>query len=332
VSRATAVAHPNIAFVKYWGHADAGERIPANPSVSMNLDCLSTVTTVICDEALARDAVWIDGAPAPDPAARRVSAHLDRIRALAGGRSVPGPRAARVVSENSFPAGAGIASSASAFAALTLAATAALGLSASEDELSELARLGSGSACRSVPAGFVEWGVSGEGASVVRSIAPPAHWRLCDCIAVVSAEQKRVSSRDGHSSAPASPLHQARIAQAARAALACREAILRRDLVALGGIAERDAIMMHAVAMTGVPPAYYWTPATMRVIRAVLRWREEGLPVYFTIDAGPNVHCLCESEHREGLARRLEALEGVRQVLTACPGGGARLVNTHLAA
>jgi diphosphomevalonate decarboxylase len=326
VNRATAVAHPNIAFVKYWGHADAAQHLPANPSVSMNLDCLHTTTTVGFDEQLSGDVVSIGGEPASPAAAHRVTAHLDRIRAL-----VRGAPAARVVSESNFPAGAGIASSASAFAALTLAAAGALALALGEAALSALARQGSGSACRSVPPGFVEWITTEDGASFARSIAPPEHWSLCDCIAIVSAEPKRTSSLDGHSSAPGSPLHRARTTHAVQLASACRDAILCRDLAALGAIAERDAVMMHAVAMTGAPAAYYWTPDTLRVVRAVLDWRAEGLPVYYTIDAGPNVHCLCESTDREQVTHRLRALEGVAQVLTACPGGGARLVDAHLA-
>jgi diphosphomevalonate decarboxylase len=320
VSRATAIAHPNIAFVKYWGHADAALRVPANPSVSMNLHCLSTVTTVVFDEALSEDVVSIDGRPASPHAARRVTAHLDRIRALA--RDAP----ARVVSESNFPAGAGIASSASAFAALTLAASRALGLSLSEAELSALARLGSGSACRSVPAGFVEWTVDEGGTSFARSIAPPEHWALCDCIAIVSTRHKQITSLDGHDSAPGSPLHRARTTHAAEMAEACCEAILRRDLTRVGEIAERDAVMMHAVAMTGAPPAYYWTPDTLRVIHAVIDWRAQGVPVYYTIDAGPNVHCLCARDDRDRVARRLAGVAGVKEVLQACPGGGAHLV------
>jgi diphosphomevalonate decarboxylase len=321
--KATAVAHPNIAFVKYWGHADAALHLPANPSISVTLDCLHTRTTVEFGEGRSADEVMIDGTAASPAARTRVSDHLDRVRALAGSAL-----RASVHSESNFPAGAGLASSASAFAALTLASAAALGLELSTNQLATLARLGSGSACRSVPAGFVEWTIGPDRSSAVRSIASPDHWALCDCIAVVSTRQKRVSSISGHRAAPSSPLYAARVQDATLQVPACRRAIEGRDLPHLGQIMERDAVMMHAVAMTSDPPIYYWAAETMRVVRAVVDWRAGGLPVYYTIDAGPNVHCLCEAAHREEVERRLRALPGVEQVLVACPGGGARLTGS----
>jgi diphosphomevalonate decarboxylase len=325
MNKATAVAYANIAFVKYWGHDDAERHIPANPSISVNLDYLRTETTVVLDD-LPQDELTINGKRADTAATRRVSTHLDRIRALSQRSSC-----ARIVSRNSFPTGAGMASSASAFAALTLAAATALGLSLSERELSSLARLGSGSASRSIPSGFVEWSVEADGkTSFARSIAPPEHWSLCDCIAIVSAEHKRVGSTRGHDIAPSSSLHEARITQASARVDTCRRAILDRDLDTLGREMEEDAIVMHAVAMTSRPPVYYWTPDTLRVIRAVVEWRARGLPVYYTIDAGPNVHCMCDEQHRETLKQRLAALPGVTETLVACPGRGAHLVTSHL--
>lgn len=321
VAKATAVAHPNIAFVKYWGDADPELHIPANPSISMNLDGLSTVTTVTFLADGAADEAVIDGAPAAGMALRRVAAHLDRVRELAG----TGLRA-RVVSRSNFAAGTGLASSASAFAALTYAATAALGLSLAEEALSALARLGSGSACRSIPTGFVEW-VVGESqeTSFARSIAPPDHWSLCDCVAVVSTSHKAIGSTEGKAGAPSSPLYRMRVESAADRVAACRSAIVARDLAALGELMEADTLLMHAVTMTSRPPIAYWTPATLSVIRAVVAWRQEGLPVYYTVDAGPNVHCLCEEADAAEVVRRLEALPGMRQVRQARPGKGARL-------
>ncbi len=164
MAKATAVAHPNIAFVKYWGRIDDNLNLPANPSLSMNLAALRTVTTVEFRPELRSDQVVVDGSPASDPTGRRVTAHLDRVRAMSGIES-----RAQVASRNDFPAGTGLASSASAFAALSAAAARAAGLSLDEGALSRLARLGSGSACRSVPAGSLLclWArISGHYASV----------------------------------------------------------------------------------------------------------------------------------------------------------------------
>ncbi|RME87332.1 MAG: diphosphomevalonate decarboxylase, partial [Anaerolineae bacterium] len=194
MSAATAVAHPNIAFIKYWGNREPRLRIPANGSISMNLDGLYTRTRVRFDASLAADRLLLNGKAVTGTPLQRVQVVLDRVRELAGHRLH-----AEVVSENNFPQGAGIASSASAFAALALAASAAAGLSLDEAAISRLARRGSGSACRSIPAGFVEWQAgTGDADSYAHSIAPPEHWALADCIAVVDDAHKEVGSTRGH--------------------------------------------------------------------------------------------------------------------------------------
>lgn len=324
--QATASAHPNIAFIKYWGNADDALRLPANSSLSMNLDGLTTTTTVAFEPDLADDLVIIDGQERAGPARQRVVAHLDRVRALAGLTL-----RARVVSESNFPSGAGIASSASAFAALSLAASHAAGLDLSEAELSALARLGSGSACRSVPTGFVEWQAGDRHeTSYAVSIAPPDHWALTDVIAIVSTGHKPVGSSEGHRLAPTSPLHIARVASVPARLAAAKAALLARDLAAFGPPVEEDALTMHAVMMTSRPPLHYWLPATVAVMRAVLRWRTDGLGVYFSIDAGPNVHCLCLAEDAPQVEAGLRRLRSVQAVRIALPGGGARLLDRHL--
>ncbi|WP_322802291.1 diphosphomevalonate decarboxylase [Thermoflexus sp.] len=317
--RATAQAHPNIAFIKYWGNRDDRLRLPANPSLSMNLGALRTVTTVTFLEEEGPDVLILNGIRVEGPARDRVEAFLNHVRGMAGLRGQ-----AVVESSTDIPAGVGLASSAAAFAALAVAAAAALGLDLSERELSILARLGSGSACRSVPPGFVEW-VAGDRHedSYAYSIAPPEHWALWDVIAIVSEQHKAVSSSEGHRRAATSPLHALRVATASERVARCREAIQQRDFESLVEIVETDAIWMHAVMMTSRPPLFYWEPATITVLQAVRRWREEGLPVAFTLDAGPNVHVLCPGEVAPEVAQRLERVPGVRRVLTSGPGGGA---------
>ena len=183
---------------------------------------------------------------------------------------------AEVVSSNNFPTGAGIASSASAFAALSLAAVAASGLVLSERDLSRLARLGSGSACRSIPGGFVEWqsGESDED-SYAFSIAPADHWALVDCIALVSHKHKPTGSSEGHLLAESSPLQAARLEQAPGHLDNCRRAISGKDFDLLAEVIELDSNLMHAVIMTTSPPVLYWQPATIGVMHAV-RARAKG--------------------------------------------------------
>jgi diphosphomevalonate decarboxylase len=321
---ARARACSNIAFIKYWGNADEALRLPVNPSLSMNLDALYTDTTVRWDASLTSDSLMINGAET-DPAQRdRVSAHLDAVRKLGDF-----PTRARVESVNNFPTGTGIASSASAFAALSLAATEAAGLHLSERELTTLARLGSGSASRSIPAGFVEWktGSVHEG-SYSESIAPVDYWALADVIVIVSDAHKAVGSRAGHTSAGTSDLQNARVAGAVERLETCKAAILSRDFATLAEVVERDSNLMHAVMMTSRPPLFYWLPPTLAIMERVrqLRW-DEGLSVCYTLDAGPNVHCICLELDADAVEQAMRQMPGVLEVRVGRPGPAAHIVS-----
>jgi diphosphomevalonate decarboxylase len=318
---ATAQAHPNIAFIKYWGNRDNALRLPANGSISMNLDGLYTRTTVSFQPSLALDEFVLNGREMTGHALERVSAMLDLVRAKAGFTL-----RAEVVSENNFPTGAGIASSASAFAALAMASSKAAGLDQPEAELSRLARRGSGSACRSIPGGFVEWQAgAGDENSYAFSIAAPDHWPLADCVAVVSAEHKPTGSTEGHALAGTSPLQEARLADAPRRLDICRKAILDCDFPSLSEIIEQDSNLMHAVMVTSNPALFYWQPETLAVMEAVRSWRKDGLQVAYTIDAGPNVHVICPQDELTNVRDRLGAVPGVTSVLTAKVGGAAQV-------
>lgn len=314
---ATAVAHPNIAFIKYWGNLDDTLRIPANGSISMNLDGLTTQTRITFDSHLPEDIFDLNSVRQSGQALKRVSSHLNLIRGIRGTAIN-----AHIMSENNFPTGSGIASSASAFAALTLAASTALGLEIGEKDLTRIARRGSGSACRSIPTGFVEW-TAGEtdSDSYSFSIASPEFWDLTDCIAIVQTEQKKVGSTEGHTLARTSPLQRARVEDAPRRLDTCRNAIQTRDFNELASIIELDSTMMHAVMMTSTPPLIYWDPATLNIIKAVAAWRKTGIPVACSIDAGPNVHVICETSAAGNVAKRLASLPAVKDILVSQPGG-----------
>jgi diphosphomevalonate decarboxylase len=323
---ATARSHSNIAFIKYWGNRNAGLRLPENGSISMNLAGVDTVTTVRFDESLPADRLILNNSPKHDNTLTRASHHLDNIRRIAGVEL-----RAEVRSQNNFPTGTGIASSASAFAALTLAGCSALGLDLDEPVISALARLGSGSACRSVPGGYVEWYAGyNHDSSYAKSIAPASHWELIDLVAIVSREHKAVGSTGGHALAPTSPLQAARVADAERRLDQCRRAILERDFDSLAQVVEHDALIMHAVMMTSLPALIYWQPPTLRIVEAVRGWRADGIPACFTIDAGPNVHVITPAPYRERLSQALREIEGVQDVLTAKPGGPSVLLTEHL--
>jgi diphosphomevalonate decarboxylase len=291
----------------------------------MNLAALTTVTTVEFRSGLPSDMVVIDGQVATGQALSRVVEHLSRVRMLAGIED-----RARVASRNDFPAGTGLASSASAFAALSLAAVGAAGLWLDEAALSRLARLGSGSACRSVPAGFALWDGKDDQTSFARQVAPPEHWDLCDLVALVSHRHKLVGSHQGHRLASSSPFYRARLAAVPGLLDAVKSGIRQRDLAALGPAIEADALAMHGVMMTSNPSLLYWQPATIAVLQEVRAWQENGLDVYFSMDAGPNVHCFCEAADAGKVEEWLRVLPGVKDVLVSGPGEGVRLIDYHL--
>jgi len=323
MSTATAQANPNIAFIKYWGNRDNTLRLPVNGSISMNLDGLSTRTTVSFQPSLPFDELIINGHEVTGPGLDRVSYILDIIRGMADVHE-----RAEVMTENNFPSGAGIASSASAFAALALAGSKAAGLNLSEPELSRLARRGSGSASRSIPGGFVEWQVgTTDEDSFAFSIAQADHWKLVDCIAIVSSSHKKTGSTEGHAIAPTSPLQAARVADTPRRLEICRKAILNRDFNLFASIVELDSDMMHSVMMTSTPALHYWNPASLQVMESVRQWRWDGLPVCYTVDAGANVHVLCLEKEAHNVDKQLREINGVKDILVARPGGAAKIVN-----
>lgn len=289
----------------------------------MNLADLYSKTSVVFDPGLSADELVLDGAPAGTDAAARVTNFLGIVRRIAGVGTY-----AHVESENNFPMGTGIASSASAFAALAVAASHAAGLNLTKKQLSQLARQGSGSACRSIPPGFVEWQIAEcEADSAAISIALPGHWSLVDHIAIVNQEHKLVGSTAGHDLAHTSILQNARVADAPRRLDICRRAILQCDFEALAEIIELDCNLMHAVMMTSTPRLLYWEPTTLAVMEQVIAWRAEGLPAAYTIDAGPNVHVICEAPHQTLIKDRIADIPGVGQVITAHPGGSAELIS-----
>lgn len=322
MTTATAQANPNIAFIKYWGNRDNTLRLPMNGSISMNLDGLYTRTSISFQPSLPFDQLIINGHEITGTGLNRVAYILDIVRGMANIHEH-----AEIVSENNFPAGAGIASSASAFAALAMAGSKAAGLNLSEADLSRLARRGSGSASRSIPGGFVEWQAgTADDDSFAFSIAPADHWKLVDCIAIVSASHKKTGSTEGHAIAPTSPLQAARVADTPRRLALCRNAILNKDFESFASIVELDSDIMHSVMMTSTPALHYWKPASLAVMNAVRQWRSEGLSACYTVDAGANVHVICLEAESQNVNKRLREMDGVEDVLVARAGGPAKII------
>lgn len=308
---ATAVAHPNIALVKYWGKRDVARNLPAVPSLSLTLDRFTTTTTV---SPADRDEVVLGGAPAPDDEAGRVLGLLDRL--------APDRPRVRVVSANNFPSAAGLASSASAFAALALAGAAALRRPLDRVALSVLARQGSGSACRSLWGGFVEWrmGERDDGAdSHGVPVAPADHWDVRMVVGVVSSAKKAVGSTTGMTRARTSPYWPAWEATAAADVAEARAAVLARDLERLGAVMERSTFKMHATTSTAASPFLYWQANTVACVQAVWSLRERGVPAWVTMDAGPNVKVLCAPDAADAVSAAMAPY--AERTIALAPGG-----------
>ena len=317
--KVTVVAPSNVAFIKYWGKKDEDLKIPANGSISMNLSNLLTTTTVEFSSDFKEDSVTINNENDLKQSAKVIK-HLDLIRKKAN----IGLRA-KVVSTNNFPDGTGLSSSASGFAALTMAGAKAAGLNLQESELSILARLGSGSACRSIPDGFVEW--VGEGA---KSLYPPSYWPIVDIVAIISKEKKDISSTNGQKLARTSPFFTTRLNNINEKINRFKKSLETRNFTEFGELVENEALELHAIMLTSTPSLIYWQPETIILMKLVKKWRNEGLEVYFTVNTGQDIHIIVEEKNTKELVKKLKNIKEVKKIIVNQPSVGARLTEKHL--
>ncbi len=324
--KATARATSNIALIKYWGKRDITFNLPATGSISVTLDGLATTTTVEFDEGCESDEILLNGAPAGDAGAR-VTKFLDLVRAKYGVSAH-----ARVETHNDFPTGAGLASSASGFAALALACNEALSLGLPTPALSALARRGSGSAARSLLGGFAEMlpGTSPDGADAYAvPLADPGHVPMNMLIAVTSSGPKKVGSTEGmQRTEETSPYHPAWVAATTQDLDAMRRAIADAVLEEIGTLAESNCLRMHASMLGARPPLLYWNSATVAAIHTVWGLRERGIGAWFTIDAGPQVKVICSPIDAKAVESALRNTPGVTDVILTAPGAGASIVES----
>ncbi len=317
-------ARSNIALVKYWGKRDPLLNLPAAGSVSMTLSGLTTQTELEFAD-VPHDLIVLNGTTLEGKGATKLSTFVDRIRDASGEY-----RRVRMTSNNNFPTAAGLASSASGFAALTVAAAAAAGLELSPRELSVLARQGSGSASRSIPGGFVHWhrGELADGTdSFAESVAPPDYWDLACLVLVTVRGEKDIPSTAGMNQTMAtSPYYQAWVDSVAGDITEALAAIATKDFEKLADVAERSCLAMHASALAAKPGVLYWNAKTVDLIHSVRSLRSQGIPCFFTIDAGPHVKVFCEAAHADRLKLVFEQDPNVIQIIMASPGAGARVV------
>lgn len=324
--RGVAQAHINIALVKYWGKRDARLNLPLNGSISVTLDHYFVTASVVLLPDRPNNTVLVNGVQASGIEYGRVSDFLDRLKQFAG---VSGGAQAETTAN--VPIASGLASSSAVFAALTKAFAVSLKLSWSDSDLSRLARLGSGSACRSVHGGFVEWtkGIRPDGQdSFAVPLAPLNSWPSLTVLVVkVKAGSKAVSSREGMQRVvDTSPLYPGWLASVDDDLRKARDAIAQKDLTRLGLVAESNALKMHATALSARPPLIYWTGATVSVIRRVQEMRIAGLEAYVTVDAGPHPIILADRRQAPDIADRLSEIPGVAEVVATRPGPGVKAV------
>ena len=321
---ATAKAHTNIALVKYWGKKDQELIIPQTDSLSLTLNEFYTTTTVNFDNHLTSDLVAIDQQTLSKKEAKKVVHVLDIVRQLSGIKAF-----ARVESINHVPTAAGLASSASAFAALAGAASTAAGLNLSSRDLSRIARRGSGSATRSIYGGLVEWQTETDDAS---SFAQPVLENVdfpIEMLAVlVDTKRKKVSSRSGmQSSVETSPYYDAWRQVVANDMVAIKKAIKAKDIDQIGHIAEENALRMHALTFSADPGFTYFNGETLTIIKAVEDLRNQGINCYYTMDAGPNVKVIYDRENRSKIVEKLSNIVGPERLVVSQPGPGIKIWN-----
>lgn len=319
----TARAHTNIALVKYWGKADTTLIIPQTSSLSLTLDQFYTDTTVDFDDTLTADDVWLNDTLLSAAASTKVRRFLDVVREQSGDT-----RFAHVTSTNHVPTAAGLASSASAFAALAGAASKAAGMDLSHKDLSRLARRGSGSATRSIYGGFVEWQAGHDDQT---SFAVPLQenvtWPIAMVALLLDPRQKKISSRQGmQSSVTTSPYYAAWKQVVADDLTAIKPAILAQDFTTTGEILEANAMRMHALTLSARPPYSYFNGDTLLAMQTVQDLRAMGTACYYTLDAGPNIKVFCQAPDLATVTAKLGAQFGAERVVVAHPGPGIQFL------
>lgn len=313
-------AHTNIALIKYWGKRDKQLFLPMNSSLSLTLDAFYTDTKVIFDSDLTADEFYLNGILQDSKEILKISRFLDLFCEYIGERTF-----ARVESLNFVPTAAGLASSASAFAALTLATATALGLNLSREELSTLARRGSGSSTRSLFGGFVEWDMGTGSADSMAHPIDDADWDIGMIVLAVNTGQKKIASREGMDHTVAtSPFYQVWVDTAKEDLQAIKQAVADRDFEQVGQITEHNGMKMHATTLSANPPFTYWSADSLLAQEAVRQVREEiGLSAYMTMDAGPNVKVLCRASQMAELVDGLSQYLPKEKIITSLPGPAA---------
>jgi len=319
--KATAIAHPIQGLIKYHGLKDVRLRIPFHDSISVCIEALHTTTTVEATNSSKEDLVIINEKKAVGPDVKRVEVVLNQLRRITGYS-----RHFKVVSQNSITAGKGLGFSASGFAALGTAVCAALDFDIDYISLSEIVRLGAGSATRSLAGSFAIWYAHKNGKSYAEQIVKPD---TVDLGIVVIPIPSPIKTDEAHSEVLSSPLFKARLKYVANMIKTMEKAVKTGDVATIGRLAEEDSLNLHASTMTGKAHMFLWEPETVRIIREVQKMRREGVPAWYSIDTGPSVFVNTFTDYVETVADRLRTL-GCSKIITSKVGGKPFLSSKHL--
>ena len=317
---ATAIAHPNFALIKYWGKSNVGGNIPAMSSLAITLDSMISETTVSFPDDLKLD-TWILN-EVEQPSLGQIQPPCEHLKKIS-----PIDQPCLIESKNNFPTAAGLASSASGIASLVSALDKVLGTKLSKQQMIEVAMLGSGSAARSLFPGFVLLDVKGKDISC-ETILEAEEWPLNVIVCVTSTNQKTMSSRQGMEiSRKTSPIYSDWVSNHQQDIELALQAIAEKNFHQLGKIAEQNCLKMHQVMKTSQPSIDYWNLATHTCVENVKDMQGKGMPVFFTIDAGPQVKIICEPDVSKEVVTLMEKLGGVRSIIESCLGKGARIIH-----
>lgn len=330
--KATAIATPNIALIKYWGKRDEKLILPTEGSISFTLDeQLATKCTIEFSEDYKEDELWINGKRyLTQEQIEKSKNQLDFIRRIIG-TSIK----AKIVSESIVPTAGGLAGSAAGLCAQAFAAVNALNLGIDEKQISIICRIGSGSACRSVYGGFVEWrrGEKADGSdSYAAQIADENHWSDFRCIiCIVEREEKKIKSRPGMKrTAETSILYPKRLEYLPFVLDMTRNAIIKKDLQSLMKVTMRDSNNMHSVMLDTWLPIIYLNDVSRKVIYSIHDFNADGIKAGYSFDAGPNPCIFTVNKYVDEVKNILKSIEGVEEIIISKAGRGPRLIENHL--
>lgn len=306
MKRYKAKAHANIALIKYWGKEDEELIIPNNNSLSMTLENLYTETIVNFSDS-DKDLFYLDNNLQDDKETAKVSKYIDIFRNLASS-----DKRVEIHSFNHVPTAAGLASSASGFAALSAALNSLFELNYDKENLTKLARLGSGSASRSIYGGFVEWIKGKDHETSFAKKIDDGDFDIAMIILVLNEEKKDISSRTAmKQTVETSPLYKSFVESSKRDIIAIKKAIKDRDIDEIGKIAEHNAMKMHATMLGSNPPIIYFKEKSIKAINKVRELRKMGFSVYYTMDAGPNVKLIVRKTEVDSIIKELNEFDNI---------------------